>query len=241
MSAQMEQIKLTLEALKIPENYKYSIFRISNPKIEEKYDEMNLVTIKLKNPEGRPLLMIPGYSFRSFNDMLTKLFEAIGSVENKYSVLYAVNWGETIKVMTKSIGEGLPDAERFIKQDMFREEIASVLDKCIRSPELELKNFTVVSKSAGGGVSFFLAVINTEIKILLVCCPGITNKGTSVAGRKDLVIKLAWNKDDDDIPSENHKEIMAKLKSQGNNVEYFEYPSGGHELNPQFLKDTEHV
>ena len=114
--AQMEEIKKTVEALGIPEKYEYSISRFSHPKIDEKYGEMNLLTIKLKNPDGHPLLMIPGYSFNSFKTMLEKLFEAISSVENKYSVLYAVNWGETIKAITKDLGTGLPDAEKFVKR-----------------------------------------------------------------------------------------------------------------------------
>jgi len=239
--AQMEEIKKTVEALGIPGKYEYSISRFSHPKIDEKYGEINLLTIKLRNPSGRPLLMIPGYSFRSFNDMLEKIFEVISSVENKYSVLYAVNWGETIKAITKDLGTGLSDAENYVKQDEFRVEIASVLDKCIRSPELDLKNFTVLSKSAGGGVSFFLAGINPEIKTLLVCCPGTSNRGKAVADRKELVIKLAWNKDDNILPFEIYAEFMKQLESQGNNVKFFEYPIGGHELNPQFLRDVESV
>lgn len=238
---QMEEIKKTVEALGIPEKYEYSISRFSHPKIDEKYGEMNLLTIKLKNPDGHPLLMIPGYSFNSFKTMLEKLFEAISSVENKYSVLYAVNWGETIKAITKDLGTGLPDAEKFVKQDEFREEIAYVLDKCIRSPELDLKNFTVLSKSAGGGVSFFLAGINPEIKTLLVCCPGSNSRGKAVADRKELVIKLAWNKDDNILPFEMYTEFMKQLESQGNNVKFFEYPTGEHELNPNFLRDVESV
>jgi hypothetical protein len=71
MSKQMQSIKDLLSSLKVNEsNYKISMF--SNEKVEEKYGEIDLLKMPLKNKDGMDLLVIPGLSFKSFTTMLTK-------------------------------------------------------------------------------------------------------------------------------------------------------------------------
>jgi len=238
MSKQMQAIKDLLTSLKFDES-KYNIAMFSSPQLEEQYGEINLLKISLNNKEGMDLLVIPGYSFRSFSTMLTTIIDGMSFIENKYKNIYMINWGEKVKTFSQTVGEGLPNDQKFIKQDEYREKLALVVDKLIRSRDLTLQNFTILAKSAGGGVSFFLAGINPEVKVFLVCCPGITNRGTVLASRKDLVIHLAWNKDDDFIDYKIHAEIMHQLQSQGNTVTFHSYEKGGHELNVKFLEDTQ--
>jgi len=237
MSTQMQAIKDLLTKLKV-DDAKYNIAMFSSPQLEEQYGEINLLKIPLNNKEGMDLLVIPGYSFRSFSTMLTTIIEGMSFIENKYRNIYMINWGDKVKEISQHAGEGLPEDQKFIKQDEFRQKLATVVDKLIRSQDLTLQNFTILAKSAGGGVSFFLAAINSEVKVFLVCCPGITNRGAVLASRKDLEIHLAWNKDDDFIKYEIHAEIMEQLHSQGNTVTFHSYEVGGHELNIKFLEDT---
>jgi predicted esterase len=185
------------------------------------------------------LLVIPGYSFKSFTTMLTKLIEGMEFIKNKYKNIYMINWGDKVKASTLTLGDGLPQDQKYIKQDEFRGKLAEVVDKLIRSLDMNLHNFTLLGKSAGAGVSFYLAAINTEVKVLMACCPGITNRGAVVANRLDLKIHLMWNKDDDVILYPIHEEIMAQLQGQGNDVTFYSYDDGGHELNVKFLEDTQ--
>jgi len=238
MSKQMQAIKDLLSSLRINEESS-NVFMFSSPQLEERYGEINLIKISLNNKEGMDLFVIPGYSFKSFTTMLTKLIEGKDFIKNKYRNLYMINWGDKIKALSLSIVEGVPEDQQFNIQDEFRGKLVVIVDKLIRSPDLNLRNFTLLGKSAGGGVSFYLAGMNPEIKVFLVCCPGITNRGTVVANRLDLEIHLAWNKDDDVIPYSVHEEIMKQLQSQGNNVKFHSYETGGHELNVKFLEDTQ--
>ena len=234
----MQAIKDLLTTLEVDEA-KYNIAMFSSPLLEDQYGEINLLKLLLDNADGMDLLVIPGYSFRSFADMLTKLIEGMKFIENKYRNIYMINWGDKVKALSQSILVDVPKDQNFIKQDEFRGKLAEVVDKLIRSPDMDLHNFTLLGKSAGGGVSFSLAAINTEVKVLMACCPGITNRGAIVANRLDLKIQLMWNKDDDVISYSIHEEIMAQLQGQGNDVTFYSYEKGGHELNVKFLEDTQ--
>jgi hypothetical protein len=234
---QIEDIKKVLSGLGFSESsYNVSIF--NHDKIQEKYGEINLLQVPLKNSSGTDLLVFPGYSFNSFTTMFTKLVEGMKFFENKFRCLYMINFGDKVKADSKEVGKGLPESEAFILNDNFKEELVKVLDKCMRSPEVNLTNFTVLGKSAGGGVSVFFAGINKEVKRLLFCCPGITNKGTPLAGRPELEIDIGWNIDDDNIEYNINKDIMEQLTKQGNKAKFHGYQSGGHELNVQFLEDV---
>jgi len=238
MSKQMQAIKDHLTTLKV-DYTKYNIAMFSSPQLEEQYGEINLLKISLNNKEGMDLLVIPGYSFRSFADMLTKLIEGMKFIENKYKNIYMINWGDKVKALSQTVLDGIHEDQKFIKQDEFRGKLADIVDKLIRSPDMNIYNFTLLGKSAGGGVSFYLAGINPEVKVFMVCCPGITNRGAVVANRLDLKIHLMWNKDDDVIPYSIHEQIMTQLQGQGNDVTFYSYDDGGHELNVKFLEDTQ--
>jgi hypothetical protein len=136
----------------------------SSPQLEDQYGEINLLKISLNNKDGMDLLVIPGYSFKSFTTMLTKLIEGMEFIENKYKNIYMINWGDKVKALSQTVVDGVPEDQKFIKQDEFRGKLAEVVDKLIRSPDMTLHNFTLLGKSAGGGVSFYLAGINPEVK-----------------------------------------------------------------------------
>ena len=80
MSKQMQAIKDLLTTLKVNDT-KYNIAMFSSPQLEGQYGEINLVKISLNNKEGMDLLVIPGYSFKSFTTMLTKLIEGIEFID----------------------------------------------------------------------------------------------------------------------------------------------------------------
>ncbi len=221
----------------------HDVYKFDNSRIEEKYGEIKLVRVKLNNSGGTNLLVVPGYSFNSFAGILRKLFEGIQYIDNKYSNLYLVNWGDKIKADSQRIGEGKSQEEKFLLNDLHRNELAILLDKCLRSPDLDLKNITLLGKSAGGGVAICLCNIDKgihrEIKLLLLVAPGLTDRGGPLNDRKELPIHISWNKDDDVIPFAVSEEYEKKLSDQGNNVKIYIYETGGHELNVQFLIDTQ--
>lgn len=238
MTTQLEQICATLLGLGIQESM-FNLYRFGHHVIDEKYGEVNLVKINLGN-EGKPnLLVIPGYSFKSFDGIMKKLHEGMDFIRHKYSHIYLINWGDKIKKDSEIIGKGLSQEERFRLNDLHREEMANLLDKCIRSPDVNLRNIEVLGKSAGGGVSFFFTAINPEVRKLYLVAPGITNRGVMLRDRTDIPIFISFNKDDTVIPYDpTLSDFRAVLSNHGDRLQTFLYEAGGHELNVKFLEDA---
>jgi hypothetical protein len=74
-----------------------------------------------------------------------------------------------------------------------RINLALLIDKIIRSLDMNLKKITLFGKSAGGGVAIHLASMNSHIKKLFIACPATVQRGKPLANRNDLHIKISWN------------------------------------------------
>jgi len=221
------------------DDYEFDIYNIEEPILNKKYGNIKIVKVKLTG-DGGTLFVIPGYSFKSFCSMIQKLFQGFDYIKNKYTEMYMISWSPEIKELSQEVSKDVEDIEtKYRLNEQFRIEMAHIVDKILRSPLMDFKNFTLLGKSAGGGVSIYIASMNEEIKTLLLCCPGISERGRPLADRKDLDIKLSWNEDDDVIPFKVSDDLILDFKNQENKYKFYPYPSGGHELNIEFLKDTQ--
>jgi hypothetical protein len=253
MSEQTNKIEKYLIDLNV--DIEYNIAMFSSPKLDFKWGEINWTKISLKNytgplRDGPDLVVIPGFGINSHNKMLKILIEGKEFLTKNRNI-YIINFGETISTLSKTCSEGLKGDAKYEKEDEFKREVSEILDKLIRGPDINLSNFTVLAKSAGGGIAFFLAGINPEVKVLMAACPGFHNNGTVVKDRKDLKIYIMWNMDDEYLNYNEEKnedgtikkskriEIMKQLELQGNDVTFYSYDDGGHELNVKFLEDTQ--
>jgi len=220
------------------DDYDFNIYNIEEPNLLKKYGTIKIVKVKLSG-DGGPLVVIPGYSFKSFCSMIQKVFKGFEYIKNKYSEFYMISWSPEIKELSIEVSRNVEDEDtKFRLNEQFRIEMAHVVDKILRSPPMDFKNFTLMGKSAGGGVSIYIASMNEEVKTLMLCCPGISERGRPLANRKDLDIHLSWNEDDDVIPYKVSEELINDFKNQDNKYKFYSYPTGGHELNVEFLKVT---
>jgi len=214
----------------------YEILTVSHPKIEEQYGIISIVKVTLNNKENKPLVIVPGYSNDSFMTGFDVLMTEFDSYKDKYSVMYALCWGSTIKKLTTDYSAGIKDEEEaFKKNEEIRIKLAHVLDKILRSPDMALSNMTLFAKSAGAGVSIHVASMNLEVKSLYISCPGTNTRGSVLSDRKDLPIYFAWNKDDNKLPYEIHELFIKVFDKNGNNYKFFSYETGGHEFNSEFI------
>jgi predicted esterase len=166
------------------------------------------------------------------------LMQGFDHIKEKYSEIYALCWGSTIKKLTQNYSANEPDQEKaFVLNEEIRIKLAHVLDKILRSPDMKLTNISLLAKSAGAGVAIHMAAINPEIKFLYIACPGTNGRGKTLKDRKDLPIKFTWNKDDNKLPFEISNEFIEDFKKQGNNYTFYEYEKGGHEFNIEFIKE----
>ena len=232
----MTELTIELEKLSKKINLpKYKIQTIQEPLLNSKYGNINIVTIECKG--SKPLVVIPGYSTKSFITMFEKLIEGYEYI-NTYSSIYVVCWGSTIKELSQEVIKDLTlTQDIFEKNEEFRIEMANILDKILRSPPLNLQDITLLGKSAGGGVSMYIASNNKNVKELLLCCPATMYHGMVLENRKDILIKLSWNEDDDIIPYETYEYFERDFKINKNKYKMYLYETGGHELNVEFLRD----
>lgn len=231
----MSEISAFLESKK-PIQGRYKILTVAHPKIEEKYGIITIVKITLDNKEEKSLVVVPGYSNDSFMSGFDVIMKGFDHIKSKYSVMYVFCWGSTIKNLTKDYSAHEKDEEKAFKlNEELRIKLAHVLDKILRSPDMDLKNFTILAKSAGAGVSIHVAGMNPEVKYLDIACPGTNSRGTPLAKRKDIKIKMMWNKDDDKINYTTSMEFIKIFEEQGNDFEFISYDVGGHEFNEIFV------
>jgi predicted esterase len=219
-------------------DYDVNLYNIEEPTLLKKYGTIKVVKIKLLG-NGGSLVVIPGYSFKSFCSMIKKIFEGLDYIKNKYSEFYMISWSPEIKELSIEVSKDVEDEDtKFRLNEQFRVEMAHIVDKILRSPPMDINNFTLMGKSAGGGVSIYIASMNQEVKTLMLSCPGISERGRPLINRLDLDIRLSWNEDDDVIPFKVSEELINDFEVQGNKYKFYSYPTGGHELNIEFLKAT---
>jgi hypothetical protein len=215
----------------------YEILTVSHPKIESNYGTISIVKVKLNNKENKPLVIVPGYSNDSFKSGFDLLIKDLDSYKDKYSVMYAVCWGSIIKEVTKNYPKDAKNKdEEYTLNEEIRVKLAHVLDKILRSPDMALTNITIFAKSAGAGVSIHIASMNLEVKYLYISCPGTNNRGRALIDRKQLPIKLSWNKDDNKLPYSVAQEFIQVFEQNENNFVFHHYETGGHEFNSEFIK-----
>jgi hypothetical protein len=217
----------------------YTIKTVSHPKIEEQFGTISIVKVTLNNKENKPLVIIPGYSDKSFMSGFDKLINGFNSYKDKYSVMYAVCWGSTVKTVTDNYSNsaGNNQEKQYELNEEIRITLATILDKILRSPDMELTNITLFGKSAGGGVSIHIAAMNPEVKYLYISCPGTNNYGEALKGKKELPIKLAWNKDDDKLEYTESQKFIEVFETNKNNFTFYSYETGGHEFNSSFIEE----
>jgi len=217
----------------------YTIKTVSHPIIEKQFGTISIVKVTLNNKENKPLVIIPGYSDKSFMSGFDKLMDGFDSYKDKYSVMYAVCWGSTVKEVTDNYSKSAGDNQekQYELNEKIRFTLATILDKILRSPDMELTNITLFGKSAGGGVSIHIAAMNPEVKYLYISCPGTNNYGEALKGKKELPIKLAWNKDDDKLTYTESQKFIQVFETNENKYKFYDYKTGGHEFNPSFIEE----
>jgi len=217
----------------------YKILTVSHPKIKEQFGTISIVKVTLNNKENKPLVIIPGYSDKSFMSGFDKLMDEFDSYKDNYSVMYAVYWGSTVKIVTDNYSKsaGNNKEEQYKLNEKIRIELATILDKILRSPDMDLTNITLFGKSAGGGISIHIASTNPEVNYLYISCPGTNNYGKALIDKKELPIKLAWNEDDDKLDYTESQKFIEVFEKNKNNFTFYSYQTGGHEFNPLFIRE----
>ena len=138
-----------------------------------------------------------------------------------------------IKKESTKIIEGISDIkEQYKINENFRVNLANEINIIIKKNKIN--NFTLLGKSAGGGIAVYIAKKNKQVTNLFLICPAML-KSSSKLNNKIKII-LSWNIDDDKIPYVKSLEFIKNFIKNKNNFIFLSFQSGGHELNENFFQ-----
>jgi predicted esterase len=214
---------------------KYKIYKFEEPTLNKKYGSIKLLSIKLNKSDGYPIIVIPGYSHKSFYTMLKIILEGLDNIKDKYSELFIFQWSPEIKETSEKIIENVIDTNiKYEINEKFRIELSEVLDKLLRSPDIKLDKFDLMGKSAGGGVAAYVGKINNNVNKLILISPGSISHGENLKDFKNKII-LSWNEDDPVILKDEIDQYIENFKKNNNKYKYYSFEKGGHEINIELL------
>ena len=208
-----------------------------------KIDEINkvqFITISVsKSDNTNPLVIIPPYSFDGFAKIMTTIDNNFDIIKKKYNIIYAIYWGDEIKrksieistILNKNCKNITNVDEKYKINEKFRITLANTANKIIN--KYKITSFTLLGKSAGGGISIHIAKKNKQVMFLFLVCPAIS---TIVKLNKTIKIILSWNRDDDKIPYEESLPLINNYIKNKNDFNFLSYETGGHELHDDFFK-----
>lgn len=153
--------------------------------------QYHIIHAKLRRT-GRPLVVIPGYSDKSICWTMGEMNRYITTLPKcfiKFSDMYIINL-ENVKPIQNANKD---------KRDHLDNEIAQHIDQIIRA--LNLKDISLLGRSAGGGQCIHIARISAEsnddyVKALNLACPGYKRNGIMdfINARMDkpIPIRICW-------------------------------------------------
>lgn len=197
-----------------------------------KYDKLKLIKITIST-NNKPLVIIPPYSFDGFTKIMDTINNNFDIIKKKYNIIYVIVWNDEIKKESQKITSGISDVkEQYIINEKYRIMLADLANKIIKTNKIN--KFTLLGKSAGGGVAIYIAKKNKQVKNLFLMCPAILK--TTIKLNKEIRIILSWNRDDDKIPYEKSLPLIKNYINNKNNFMFISYETGGHELHEDFFK-----
>ena len=214
----------------------YKVYKFEEPNLNKKYGSIKVLSIKLNKSDGIPVVVVPGYSHKSFCTMLKIILEGLDNIKDKYSQLFMFMWSPEIKETSEKLIENVIDKNiRYEINEKYRIELANILNKILKSQNMNLDKFDLIGKSAGGGITAYVAQMNNNVNRLILISPGSISHGENLKDFKNKII-LSWNKDDPIILYEEIEQYIENFKKNNNNYKYYSFEKGGHEINIGLLE-----
>lgn len=150
----------------------------------------HLLSYKNNDSKDKALIILPGFSSKSRDWTFGRMNRFINQIENLkiYSEIIIFDFHEIKPLMNaENFGDnGEKPMVNFYKQNMDH-VIAGHLNHILN--KLEYKNYDIIGRSAGAGISIVLSSINDNVTKLFLACPGWNEKVV-----KKLVEKFEANK-----------------------------------------------
>jgi hypothetical protein len=232
----------SLECLKEVDCLFYSISSLPDESI---FINETLYGDETKESKESELIVIPGFSTSSYERNYSTLFEYYDTKLNinNFTKVHLIKFRDDAEISIKKLHDSFFGPGNEIKdinlENKLYEKCAQIIKK-----KLDLNNkYTILGKSAGGGVSLCLSqLIPSNVSKLYLFAPGVkylANYFHTLELPQDKIY-VGWNLDDTKVKME---QIWPKLKPLMPGVEVNQYYKNiynqvdtQHEINTEFIK-----
>ncbi len=202
---------------------------------------ISIETIKGNASKETELIIIPGFSNSSYDRNYKSLFEYydIKLDIKKFNKVHLIKFQDDEHISIREFHGELLKEDALLENELYR-RLAEIINE-----KLEISNYTILAKSAGGGVGIYLSqLIPMQINRLLLFAPGvgyINNDIKKLRLDEDKII-VGWNREDMKVKMDKIWPILSTLlpntKIYLYNMDIKEGVDTQHEINSKFIKDV---
>lgn len=191
----------------------FSFYYFDNEKIIKLYGKNYIIKYNLTNNSNLPnLVLLSGFSNKSIINSSRVVFENINKIENKYQALYIFCYSEN---EFKKYQKDACDLRDKMKENVLNsfnkiyeseiklnDQLATIIDKCLRSPDLNLTNVHLLGKCAGGGLAIHTITKSNIYSGLFLSVPASPLnveklKELNKTQKNKIRFIFTWDKNDD--------------------------------------------
>ncbi len=218
------------------------LFQIGGSKIDNiKESSVSINIIEGASKSDIELIIIPGFSTSSYDRNYKTLFEYydIKLDIKKFNKIHLVKFQDDEEFSIRTLHGELLKEDVNLENKLY-EKLAEIINN-----KLKPATYTILAKSAGGGVAIYLSeLIPKQIKKLLLFAPGVgyINNDLETLTLKESKIIVGWNKEDTKVHIGTILPILQELLP---NTEVLLYTKDikddvdtQHEINSKFIENV---
>ena len=202
-------------------NLHFKIFHFDNYKIFKLYGTNYLIKYLLNDNINLPnLVLLSGFSNKSIINSSKVVLNNIDKIKDKYQAFYIFVYSEKEFKKHQIEACNIRDQQKLNTKNSFKqiyqseiklnEILGTLIDKCLRSPDLNLTNVVLLGKCAGGGVAIHTITKSNIYTGLILSVPAsplnvIHLKKLNEVQKNNIKFIFTWDKNDDFLFDWNRK------------------------------------
>ncbi len=205
---------------------------------------ISIITIDGNPKKETELIIIPGFSNSSYDRNYKTLFEYYDTKldVNKFKKVHLIKFQDNEEFSIRDFHGKLLEEDVYLENKLYK-KLAKIISKKLKS-----NKYTILAKSAGGGVGIYLSkLIRSHLNKLLLFAPGvgyINNDLKKLRLHKNKII-VGWNKEDTKVKMEKIWPVLETLLPNTKvllfNMDINNHGLGvdtQHEINSKFIENV---
>jgi hypothetical protein len=206
---------------------------------------ISIETLKGDASKETELIIIPGFSNSSYDRNYKSLFEYYDTKLDigKFNKVHLIKFQDDEHMSIREFHGELLEKDSLLENKLYR-KLAKIINKKLSKIKLDISNYSILAKSAGGGVGIYLSqLIPEKINKLLLFAPGVGYINNDIK-RLDLdedKIIVGWNREDMKVKMDKIWPILGRLLPNTKvllyNMDIKEGVDTQHEINSEFIEN----